>query len=199
MVGFTQKIKNRVKARSSLRNDRKKIEKSRLEQLFDYKHVKTVFKGHDHEDATVFDGVDIPSGSNTVFYGDRVNFSGLLPSYEPYDTSSRCYLTFVDCHQALIASVYKARLLLFELERQVFGLKGGRLVLHGTPRHLDEKLVKDVTALEDTLYVPQHVGSLLENLLSAHLRLHPRFEMHSGQSYMRSVLVGIIVSDMTDS
>ena len=74
----------------------------------------------------------------------------------------------------------------------------GRLVLHGSPRLLDEELVQETSKLEGALRGPQLVIRLLRNLLSTYLRLHPRFELESGQSYGVGGR-GQIVADMAHS
>lgn len=176
--------------------------KSRQQQSLHRTHFDRGHGAGGSNNDTVFDGIEIPSGQGIVFYGNGVTFQGHLPNYLSYDRpyrSFRLYLTFVDCHRALIASIYKARLILFELKQRAFSLKSGRIVLDGTPRRLDEDFVKDMHRLEESLVRPHCVGTLLDRLLSAHLRLHPRYEKESGESPVRLILVGWIVSNAREA
>lgn len=144
----------------------------------------------------IFDGVWISLRRKIVFYGGGKQFSGRLPNYQPTQCSFICPLTFVECHQALSNSIYKARLILFELKRKSFRLKSGKVRLEGAARELDEELVKNVQALKKGMERPCNIVDLLDRLFSAHLRLHPQFGGESGESPQKLTLVGRVVSDM---
>lgn len=182
--------------RQSSKNDRKTKKKALLQRTSDHVHTTLMSETNSRRGKLALDWATISPGSSGVFYGDGVEFSGCLPDYS---FSRARHLTFGDCHGALVESIYKARLILFELKRRVSGLRNGGLVLDGTPRLLDEELVQEEGKLGGALCGPKSVTVLLHSLLFTHLRLHAGFEMESGQSCMRLVVMETTGADMTDS
>ncbi|KAF7512019.1 hypothetical protein GJ744_002732 [Endocarpon pusillum] len=164
--------------RQSFKNDGKTKKKALLQHTFDDGHTTLMPEANSSKWRLALDWATVSPGSNGIFYGDGVEFSGCLPDYS---FSRSRHLTFGDCQEALVASIYKARLILFELKRRVSGLRNGRLVLDGTPRILDEELVEAVSDLEGVLRAPQSVTPLLHKLLSAHMGLHPGFKKESAR------------------
>ncbi|ERF74209.1 hypothetical protein EPUS_03399 [Endocarpon pusillum Z07020] len=168
----------RLGVRHSSKDDRKTKKKALLQHTFDDVHTTSMPEANSRKGILALDWATVPPGSNGVFYGDGVEFSGCLPDYS---FSRSHHLTFADCHEALVASIDKARRILFELKLQVSCLRNGRLVLDGSPRLLDEELVQAVIELGGALCGPKSVTALLHKLLSAHLRQHPGFKKESAR------------------
>lgn len=77
----------------------------------------------------------------------------------------------------------------FELKQQTFNLKSSWTILGGIPRHMDKELVQNICWFQKNLGRSHPVSSPLDRLLSADLRLHPRYEKDSGESHITPMLV----------
>lgn len=185
----------RLGIQKSSKKDGKTKKKALLQRTSDDVQTTLMSEAISRNGKIVLDWATIPPKSEVVFRemgGPR--YLNPLSFISP----SNAYLTIEDCHRALVASIYSACLILFELKRQVSGPRNGRLVLDGSPRLLNEELVQEVNKLGPTLYAPQPASGLLRNLWSAYLEWDSSFAMESGQSYMSLVAMGTIGADMID-
>ena len=197
---MAENILNLLRSRRSSKNDQKTKKKPRIRRTSPHDDFLNLRSETDCSKMdSAFDSANISSWSNSIFDVDSLKLIGCLPKYGfDQQISEPCYLTPGDCHVALMFSIYKARLMLFELRRRVSGLKKGTLVLDGTPRLLDEELVREVKFLREALRVEPRGNVLLQKLLDTHLQLDPRWKLESGQSYMRPMIMGPTSTDVTD-
>lgn len=100
-----------------------------------------------------------------------------LPTYKPTEVSQDAPLTLIDCHIAILAVIYKARLVVFQIARRSLPVlkrkfRGrGRITLQGDPRKFDV-ILSSITQEFHRIYFElgyrtARVESVFEKLLVA--------------------------------
>ena len=108
-----------------------------------------------------------------------------LPDYVDEQVSFGRELTLTDCHEALLSTIGKARLIGFEIARMkepFFTRKSKSITLQGDPREFDVLLSSIDDRIVGALYIniPLVCQQRLEDLLRTYVRVDNDFKDSSG-------------------